>query len=257
MATNRIHRRINRVFYRIIKGRGTVGFELDGLDTTVFVSMKWLNIKTGLTPTSIETIVGSTMRVSFYKKGEEMLNHNVCTASNRIVRDFYIEFSEPLDGNCTLTFKKITSMHIFTRNGKESVCIKFSHDDVCFVSLKRILGLACLKEHELNKLIGSWMAPEYYEAGEQMNSGMFCRKSKTIVKELNLRLSGSITDLKNDLTQCSIPNSRSYANIESQYEYEAPAYTSFTNDFTHPSDNPYYNDALDMDQQSIEFWNSL
>jgi hypothetical protein len=28
-------------------------------------------------------------------------------------------------------------------------------------------------------------------------------------------------------------------------------------DYTHPHDSPYYNDALDMDQQSPEFWDSL
>lgn len=28
-------------------------------------------------------------------------------------------------------------------------------------------------------------------------------------------------------------------------------------DFTHPDDSPYYNDNLDMDQQSPEFWDSL
>jgi len=31
----------------------------------------------------------------------------------------------------------------------------------------------------------------------------------------------------------------------------------YHNDYTHPYDSPYYNDALDMDQQSPEFWDSL
>lgn len=31
----------------------------------------------------------------------------------------------------------------------------------------------------------------------------------------------------------------------------------YHNDYTHPHDSPYYNDALDMDQQSPEFWDSL
>lgn len=40
-----------------------------------------------------------------------------------------------------------------------------------------------------------------------------------------------------------------YQNDYDHYDYH--------NDYTHPHDSPYYNDALDMDQQSPEFWDSL
>ena len=43
------------------------------------------------------------------------------------------------------------------------------------------------------------------------------------------------------------------------YEQEDDYYDTSGYDDDYPSiyDNPYYNDNLDMDQQSIEFWNSL
>ncbi|MEP1140639.1 MAG: hypothetical protein ABJH44_10475, partial [Balneola sp.] len=40
-------------------------------------------------------------------------------------------------------------------------------------------------------------------------------------------------------------------------EYEDRDYYDYHNDYTHPHDSPYYNDDLDMDQQSPEFWDSL
>ena len=42
------------------------------------------------------------------------------------------------------------------------------------------------------------------------------------------------------------------------YEQETyDDYTGYDDDIPSIYDNPYYDDNLDMDQQSIEFWNSL
>jgi hypothetical protein len=45
-------------------------------------------------------------------------------------------------------------------------------------------------------------------------------------------------------------------NIDSDY-YDNYCDDGYDNDTPSIYDNPYYNDNLDMDQQSIEFWNSF
>lgn len=44
---------------------------------------------------------------------------------------------------------------------------------------------------------------------------------------------------------------------EDESYYDDYDHYDSNNDYTHPYDSPYYNDALDMDQQSPEFWDSL
>ena len=45
--------------------------------------------------------------------------------------------------------------------------------------------------------------------------------------------------------------------FEMDDEYEEDTYYDFSSEYSSAYDNPYYNDALDMDQQSADFWNSL
>ena len=51
----------------------------------------------------------------------------------------------------------------------------------------------------------------------------------------------------------------SNGNLTEHYtkEEEGGYYETYDDDTLSIYDNPYYNDNLDMDQQSIEFWNSL
>jgi len=56
-----------------------------------------------------------------------------------------------------------------------------------------------------------------------------------------------------------------YSINKTPVDYDADSYVSnddnfnpeTDNDFNYPEDNPHYNDALDMDQQSQEFWDSI
>jgi hypothetical protein len=51
----------------------------------------------------------------------------------------------------------------------------------------------------------------------------------------------------------------SNGNLTKNYaeEEEDDYYETYDDDTPSVYDNPYYNDNIDMDQQSIEFWNSL
>ncbi|MBE7685495.1 hypothetical protein [Tenacibaculum piscium] len=42
-----------------------------------------------------------------------------------------------------------------------------------------------------------------------------------------------------------------------EFEFKNYNYDNYNDDYTRPDDSPYYNDGLDMDQQSPEFWDSL
>ena len=44
---------------------------------------------------------------------------------------------------------------------------------------------------------------------------------------------------------------------EDEENYEDGSYYDFSSEYSSAYDNPYYNDALDMDQQSADFWDSL
>ncbi len=74
-------------------------------------------------------MIGSTLRIDFYKKEEKLLDGKICDKDNLIVKEYFFELQKPLDRlrienkKQLLPFKKITQIFYFNKFNKDSVGI--------------------------------------------------------------------------------------------------------------------------------------
>jgi hypothetical protein len=226
-------KRIIKVFTTIYKGKQKVGLKVEGMDKYLFLSPKNIKQCTDVDITEIEILVGSTIRPELYKEGEEMFDGQKCNPEYPIIKNFWIECSDSIENMRKINadrlkdFIEIEKVFSFNRNDKEIIGFDVGSDKVIFVPAKRVINLTKLSLSEIHILKGSYIAPEYYEEGENLYKGMdrepeICRKSGVILKDLNLRLIGNAEEMheqfKNSEPSYSTGHCNSYDQFESGYE---------------------------------------
>ncbi|MBS1939621.1 MAG: hypothetical protein JST38_01925 [Bacteroidetes bacterium] len=191
------HKPIRNIKTRIRNKRQLVIVEFDNKEF-VFITPNNIKQNTSLEVFELELLIGSTMRIEFYKKGEKMFNGKECNKDNLIVKEYFFELQKPVDKlrveNATqlLGYKRIKEIFYFHKFGKDNVGIKAQDDKVTFLSLKRFEIQSKLDKSEQHILVGSYILPEYYKTGETLPNGTIVTQDNKILRWINLRYSDNV-----------------------------------------------------------------
>lgn len=208
------HKLIRSIKTRVHKKRLLVIVEFDN-NEVAFISANRIKQNTTLEVNEIELLIGSTVRLDFYKKSEIMYNGEVCVKDNAVVKEYFFELQKPVDRlrieniNQLLSFKEIVDIFYFHKYNKENAGIKTKNGEVTFLTLKRLEMQSQLKKSEQHILIGSFIMPEYCHKGETFSDGTIVQKDN-VLKGLNLRFK----DNKEGMRQ-NFENNLSYDDDES------------------------------------------
>lgn len=226
-------KKILEVFAIIYKGKQKIGFKVEGMDKSLFLSPKNVKQCTGVSLTEVEILVDSTIRAELYKEGEEMFNGQKFEGGVSIVKEFWIESSNSYENmreahaDKLKDFKEIQKVFTFNRNNKNIIGFNIGEEKAVFVPANRVTNLTKLDLSEIHILEGSFIAPEFYNEGENLYEGsehepVLCVKSGVIIKDLNLRLFGKVEEMherfENSEPSYSTGYFKSYANHESRYD---------------------------------------
>ena len=171
-----------------------VEFDNDGF---VFLTYPQIRQNTGLEIFEIELLIGSTLRIEFYKLGEKMYNGGICEKEGLIVKEYFFELKRPvaelrlLDSDKLLPFKEINKIFYFHKFNRENVGIITDDGNKTYTTLKLFEYQSNLEKSEQHILIGSYIRPEYFKPGDAFSNGVIV-KTNSILKLINLRYSGSI-----------------------------------------------------------------
>lgn len=250
------HKKILEVFTIIYKGRQRVGFKVEGMDKYIFLGPANVKQCTNVKLTEVEILIGSTLRPELYKEGEEMVNGQICKGDYPVIKNFWIECSDSIENmrkrnaDKLKVFKEIQKVFAFNRNDKDIIGFDVGEEKAVFVPANRVTNLTKLDLSEIHILEGSFIAPEYYNEGENIYEGInhepvLCRKSGVIVKDLNLRLFGKVEEM------------------HERYENSEPSYSTGFYDSHDDYDSGYDSsnwlaDAAGSDDpevMSVAYWN--
>jgi hypothetical protein len=124
-----------------------------------------------------------------------------------------------------LNFKKILKAFYFERNSNVTIGFDIGEEKAVFISAKRLLNMTSLSLNEIHILEGSYIAPEYFQEGENINSDIsvepkICKKSGVLLKNINLRFWGKINEMheKFETTERVKPRRNYYFNNYSHYD---------------------------------------
>ena len=252
------HKRIKRIFTRIIKGKQLVGFEVESHPKIIYLTGSNIKQNTKLEINEIEMLTGSYIRPDYYKKGEIMFNGNICEKDNAIIRDFWItlnisdlkEFRKSNEHKL-LNFKEIKKIFTFSRNGKIGCGIKTTDDEVVFLPKKRLEALTNLEASEFHILESSYINPLFYKDGETMVFGQKCYGNNTVIKALNLRFSGNINQMHQNF-EANEPNYYYSDNNTSNF-YDFDEFSGPNDGYGGRLDDDFINDVLDGNPDA--YWN--
>jgi len=211
------HKTIINIQTRIRKKRQYVLVEFENKEF-VFLSTNNIRQNTSLEVHEIELLIGSKLRIDFYKKGEKMFNNAICEKDNIIVKDFYFELEKSVEHlrkeNIAqlLPFKKIAKIFYFNKFNRENVGIEDIDKNVIFMTLKRFEFQSQISKDEQHILIGSYILPEYYKKGDTFSDGTIVKKDKAL-KWINLRYSGNVEQMHEEFE-----NRIGYFEAESYYD---------------------------------------
>jgi len=194
------HKEILDVIVIIHNGKQKVGFKLKDIENICYLTPLQVYEATAIKITEVEILIGSTMRVVFYRKGEELFDGRICNKNNLIVKDFWITLSGTYHGMKEKNKDKIKPyeiiyevsgwghIHDLPEDGK--IFFYTSYKKGVYIKKTSLASLTKFDPDEFHILLGSYIAPEYFKKGERIWSGDICRKDETVLKSLNLRYSG-------------------------------------------------------------------
>lgn len=191
---------IRDVFTLIWKGRQKVGFVVQNNPRPVFLTPENVNQNTGIGINEVEILVGSRMRPVFYQKGEKMFNGQTCLRDNMLVRSFRITPSGTIEQMRDKRVKQVPLHRIqrvftFQKGERELVGLDIGKEEPVILNANSLQGLTRIDPADFEVLTGSCISPEYYQAGEELEVGGVCRKSNTLVKNLNLRFRARLPEM--------------------------------------------------------------
>lgn len=251
------YKTITKVFTIIYKGRQQVGFQLEGIEKAIYLSPLNVVQETKIKITEVELLVGSKLRPEFYQSGELMLNGKVYTNGSPVIKNFRIKCSDTVENmrvansSKLLKFKEILKVFHFNRNNIDTIGFEVGNGRSVFIQAKRILNQTSLSLNEIHILEGSFISPEYFVEGENINEELdlppqICRKSGVILKNLNLRFWGKNNEM----------HERFENNVESQNTFRSSKNSS-QNENSDDSNN-WLEDAAGSDDPEMmndAFWN--
>ncbi|MCA0235862.1 MAG: hypothetical protein LCH81_05730 [Bacteroidetes bacterium] len=212
------HKSIKNIKTRIRNKKQLVIVEFEN-NEFVFLSPNNISQNTGLEIFELELLIGSTLRIEFYKKGDKMFNGSICDKDNLIVKEYFFELKKEVerlrieDKNQILGFRKIKKIFYFYKFGKDNVGIQTEDDSVTFISLKRFEIQSSLNKSEQHILTGSYIFPEFYMIGETLHNGTPVTQDNKILKWINLRYSDKIENMhQNFENSIGYYNGKEYSN---------------------------------------------
>lgn len=211
------HKLIRNIKTRIRKKRQLVIVEFDN-NEFVFLSANNIKQNTNLEFNEIELLIGSTLKIDFYIKGEKMFNDKICEKDNVLVKEYFFELQKPVDRlrienkNQLLPYKKIKKIFYFNKFNRENAGIETEDGKVIFLTLKRLEIQSRLDKSEQHILIGSFIMPEYHKKGEKFSNGSIVQNDN-VLKWINLRYSDNIEGMHE-----SFENNVGYYDGEDYYE---------------------------------------
>ena len=136
-----------------------------------------------------------------------MFNGEICKEGYPIIKDFWIECADSVENmrkkNITSQkdFKEIKKVFHFNKYDKTTVGLDTGENKAIFISLNWISKITGLDLSEMHILEGSFIAPEYFDEGDNIYEGRdkepeYCRKGGTLLKNLNLRLYGNVKEMR-------------------------------------------------------------
>ena len=255
------HKPIRNIKTRIRKKRQLVIIEFETPNEFVFLAPGNIKQNTGLEVYELELLIGSTLRIDFYTKGEKMFNGGICDKDNLIVKEYFFELQKPVEklrveyANRLLPFKKIKQIFYFHKFDKDNVGIKTIDDQVTFISLKRFEIQSKLEKSEQHILVGSYIYPEFYKIGDILPNGTPITQNNKILRWINLRYADNIEGMHEAFEN----NSAGYYDGNEGYDpYEN--YGKSYDQYGGPSDgyggsldDDFINDVLDGEPDA--YWN--
>ncbi|MFA4852008.1 MAG: hypothetical protein WC599_05770 [Bacteroidales bacterium] len=194
------HRPITNVKTRIRNRRQLVIIEFNDKEFA-FLSPNSIKKNTGLDVFELELLIGSTLRIDFYKKGEKTFNDKICEKDNIIVKEFFFELEKPIErlrvenAKHLLPFKKIKQLFYFFKYDKDNVGIKTDDDNVIFMPLKKFESQSHINKEEQHILIGSYVCPQYFQKGEKFVFSEDIVKHDNVLKFIIIRYSNNIENM--------------------------------------------------------------
>jgi hypothetical protein len=191
------HKLIRNIKTRIRNKRQLVIIEFDN-NEFVFITPNNIKQNTSLEVWELELLIGSTLRINFYKTGDLMFNQQKCNKDNVLIKEYFFELQKPVDrlrienAFQILPFKKIKEIFYYHKFNRANVGIKTEDDSVTFLSLKRFEIQSKLDKSEQHILIGSYILPEYYKKGEILPNGTEINLDNKVLRWINLRYSNKL-----------------------------------------------------------------
>jgi hypothetical protein len=253
------YKTITKVFTIIYKGRQQVGFQIEGIEKCIYLSPLNVEQDTKIKITEVELLIGSKIRPEFYKLGEIMFNGKVFYEGFPVIKDFRIKCADTIENlriansGKLLKFKEIFKVFHFNRNNNETVGFEIGEEKAIFIQAKRLLNQTSLSLNEIHILEGSYISPEYFKEGENINEGIdmppkLCIKSGVVLKHLNLRFWGKVNEMHKKFENS---DSTTYQrNYRSGKHY-------FQNDYSNDSNN-WLEDVAGSDDPEVMndvYWN--
>jgi hypothetical protein len=239
------HKKILNIKTRIRKKRQLVIIEFDNPNEFVFLAPGNIKGSIGLEVYELELLIGSTMRIEFYKKGDKTFNGDVCKKDNIIVKDYFFELIKPVErlrvenAKQLLPFKKIKQIFYFNKFNKNSVGIKTIDEQVIFLSEKRFEAQSKLKKSEQHILVGSYIYPEFFKIGGTFPDGRPITLDNKFLRWINLRYADN-----NERMHEAFENGAGYFDGHEGYD-PLSGYGDSYDQYGGPSDG--YGGALDDD----------
>lgn len=166
----------------------------------VFLSAGSIKSNTSLEVNELELLIGSRLRITYYKNGEQTTIGTICTKDNLLVKEFFFELQKPVEKlrienrSQLLPFQKIRKIFYFFKFERDNVGIETEDGNVTFITLKRFESQSHIEQSEQHILVGSYIFPEYYKIGDKLSDGDIIRTNK-VLKQLNLRYSSRVENM--------------------------------------------------------------
>lgn len=254
------HKKILNVSTFVYNGKQKVELEVEGLENKIYLSPANIKQNTNIDINEVEILIGSTIRPTFYKKGEKMLNDKICKDDNTVINDFWITLLDTIpklreiNKNHILPLKKIVKVFQFTRE-EDIVGFELENEDNPFyIKSYKLERITNLEPSEFHILTNSYIAPIYYKKGEVLKQGDIVRKDNRILKKLNIRFSGTIDEMHKNYKE---PEQNNNYHEEERFDdretYSYEQYGGPSDGYGGMLDDDFINDALGGEPDAI--WN--
>lgn len=235
--------RIKDLIVYLKDGKQIVSITIESNETRLFLDPIDLVAQSNLSIIELDLLVGNFISFEYFNEGEILKSgRTYYKGKSNIIKNFSIKIEKRNYDTNFKQFLKIIEVFNFVKNNNLIIGLKTEVNSIIFIADKKLRRITGLNKDNYFYLEGSYIFPEYFQIGENVNINTNlpfekCLKSNVLLKFLNLRLKDGFKTIK-DIKSIATGNK-----FNVSYESDPYDYSNWLEDISGSDDPEIMNDV--------------